>query len=111
MFLFFIFGAINAYSGDYTLVNKSGISVSSVQFSEASSNSWNSIGVNLSDGQKLTLTFDTPSENCVYNLKFTDNTGKEYIMDAVDLCGQTEIILSTSNSTEADKVTLPVLKK
>jgi hypothetical protein len=110
--LFFIFiGSINTYSGEYKLVNKSGVYVSSLQFSATGINSWNSIGVNLSNDQVLTLSFDTPSENCIYNLKFTDNTGKEYEMDAVDLCGMTEIILSTTNSTEAEKVTIPKLKK
>lgn len=81
--------AYSQLSQTYTLVNKSGMVITSVSYSPASQNVWSD---NISTVDKLKnkegfqYGFDVDPKNCTYDIKFKCDDGKEYIMKNVNLC-------------------------
>jgi hypothetical protein len=82
-----------------TVSNKSGMAVTSVFISPAGSNNW---GSNISAKAKITNneTFEfkqiVDKANCNYDVKYTGDDGKEYIVNNVDLCSGINITLQNS---------------
>ncbi len=100
----------SAYSGEYKLINKTGSSISGIYISSSGSDSWLAIGSTMTSSQNISFTFDAVSQNCQYKIKFTDNTGKENIIESIDMCSVSEIILNSGTSTETDSIKLPLKK-
>lgn len=101
----------SVYSGDYKLINKTGSSISGIYISSSGSDTWLAIGSTMTSGQNISFTFDAVEQNCQYKIKFTDNKGIENIIESIDMCSVSEIILSSIASTESERLTLPFKKK
>jgi hypothetical protein len=98
--------AHTAAAGDYSIVNKSEVIVTSVSVSEYGSGSWNTIvsSARILKGEMISVYLESSSEKCNYELKFIDENGKEYRINDISLCGSNEIVLTTNSSVEAEKI-------
>ena len=80
----------------FAIVNKTGFTVTSVKLSHSGSESW---GVNITtldqivDGESFKFMMSIEQPNCVFDIKYTDSSGKEYTMRQVDFCNSEMISL------------------
>ena len=114
VFLLFFTITMNniVFSGERTVVNKSGDNVTGLMVTPAGTTGWNSVYQgSFSNGQKMSFNYDETSGNCVVNVKFTNSTGKEFILENIDLCAANEIILSTPESINTESINVPTIKR
>lgn len=106
LLLFVTFGFTN--TGNYSVVNKSGVNVTGISISPAGMNFQNAVSFSRSINidQVASIDFESDSENCLYDIKFSDANGKSYVMSGVDLCGSNEIILERVISDEVPAIQL-----
>ena len=95
-------------SGDYSIVNKSGVKVTNISIAKSGDSFVNASNYSqsISDNQTVSISFDRGSNNeqtCSYDVKFTDDRGQSYIMEGIDLCGSDIIVLQTG-TVKADEV-------
>src|SRR5450759_4819209 len=83
------------------IANKTGETVTTVYVSPAGTNSWgNSINTKdkLLSNETFQFTQMVDNTKCAYDLKFTGDEGKEYMMTNLNLCtGGTILLAKTSN--------------
>jgi hypothetical protein len=83
-------------SNTYTIVNKSGVVVKSVYVSPTGTNNWggNICTVDmLKTNEGFQYGFDADKDHCSFDIKFTGDDGKDYLMSGVSLCTSSVIIL------------------
>lgn len=104
--LFVIVGFTNA--GNYSVINKSGVNVTGISISPSGMNFQNAVTFSrsINTDQVTSIDFESDSDNCTYDIKFSDANGKSYVMSGVDLCGSNEIILERVISDEAPAIQL-----
>lgn len=92
-------------SGEYHIVNKSGLNVVSISYCKSGDNFSNSTTVSgsIAKDQNTTVDLSINTEVCSYDIKFTDDKGVEYVMSGVDLCTSKTIVLDTGDK-RADEV-------
>jgi hypothetical protein len=113
-FIFLIaFTGNTAFSGDYSLVNKSGTAVTGVYVSSPGSSVWNRLPLpgTIGNGDKVLLSIQPSSDECTYSIKFTDSNGQEYLMDNVNICDVKEIILTANRSESVPKADIKLRNK
>ncbi|MBE2228053.1 MAG: hypothetical protein IAE93_11935 [Ignavibacteria bacterium] len=99
-------------SGERTVVNKSGENVTGLMVAPAGTNSWNSVYQgSFTNGHKMSFSYEETSGNCVVNVKFINGNGKEYLLENIDLCASSEIVLTTTESTNVESIDVPVIKR
>lgn len=98
--LLLFFTAIPSLSGERTIINKSGSAVTSVMISPSGSLNWVYISSGMAAEGKLIFTFEENALLCSYELKFTDDMGKEYFMGSIDMCSEFEITLHGHRAEE-----------
>ena len=88
------------------VANKTGETVTTVYVSPAGTNSWGT-SINTKDkllsGEMLQYTQKIDNTKCTYDLKFTLDDGKEYIMPNLNLCTGGTILLDKSGEKDKTK--------
>lgn len=97
----FLIAVSFADSKDITIINKSGVNVISITISSTGDVSGSqTFSSSIGDGQKSLIGFEVTGEQCLYEVRFTGQDGKQYLMTDVELCNSTEIILETNKADE-----------
>ncbi|HLT24063.1 MAG TPA: hypothetical protein VK004_02965 [Ignavibacteria bacterium] len=106
LLLFVIVGFTNA--GNYSVINKSGVNVTGISISPAGMNFQNAVTFSrsINTDQIISIDFESDSENCLYDIKYSDSNGKSYVMSGIDLCESNEIILERVITDEAPAIQL-----
>lgn len=81
---------------DFTLVNKTGLTVSELYVSASDDEEWGEdvLGADvLSDGEKVKIEFVGKEKQCVWDLKIVDDEEDEVVWDEINLCKAQEITL------------------
>ena len=102
--LFVLAGSSKAFElRSYTVINKSGLSVTSIYLRESGAAKW---GDNiytednkLKNNSGFQFTQETSSASCSYDVKFVCDNGKEYVLQNLDLCKIAGITLKTDAQT------------
>jgi len=92
--------AISSLAGERTIIKKSGSSVTSVMISPSGSSNWIHISTGMAAEGKLLFTFEENALESSYDLKFTDDKGKKYFMDLIDMCSTFETTLDGCRTEE-----------
>ena len=96
-FLILSSSANSQLSKTYTVVNKTGMVITSVFVAPTGSGSW---GDNISTLDKLSnkegfqYAFDVDQKNCAYDIKFKGEDGKEYTLKNINLCNNAVVTLT-----------------
>lgn len=98
----------SSFADDYTVINKSGTTVTNIFVSNTGTTDWSRLPVSnsINNGDVFTFNFQSGTEECTFILKFTDSNGQEYLMNEINLCETNEIILTTNES-----INVPMLIK
>lgn len=95
-------------TGNYSIVNKSGVNVTGVTISP-SGTTVNSISFSrsISKDQTISVDFTANAEACTYDVRFTDDQGNEHLMSGVELCGSSELVLVSNKAEEVPQIYMP----
>ena len=93
-------------SGNFSITNKSGVNVTNVTISPTGDNSGNStsFSMSISKDQSIGVDFTVNPEECQYDVRFTDDKGREYLMSGVELCESSEIVLVSNKADEVPQI-------
>ena len=96
-------------AGNYSVINKSGVNITSFKITPTGDNTGTSVSFSRSvaKDQSISIDFTANEEVCEYDVRFTDEQGREYLMSGVNLCGSSEIILVTSKADEVPQIYAP----
>jgi hypothetical protein len=87
---------------NYTIVNKSGVTITSVYISPAGANKWSDnicpSESKIKNNQGFQYGIDVDKDNCNYDIKCTGEDGKDYILKNVNLCSGYVITLTKSET-------------
>ena len=86
--------AASAGADDYGIINNTGSQITHLYVSAHEQDSWGSdiLGRDvLENGQECQIVFDKSDNRCEWDLKITDETGKDWVVMDVDLCKYTKI--------------------
>lgn len=99
-------------TGNYSVINKSGVNVTSITISPIGDNTGNSVSFSRSIGmdQSISIDFTTNTEVCEFDVRFTDDQGREYVMTGIDLCNSSKIILVSNKVDEVPQIFVPTSK-
>jgi len=100
LLLLLLLMTIPSLAGDRTIINKSGSAVTSVMISPSGSSNWIYISTGMAAEGKFMFTLEDNAFVCSYELKFTDDKGKEYFMGSIDICSEFEITLDGHRAEE-----------
>ena len=81
---------------DFTLVNKTGLTVSELYVSPSKADEWGEdvLGVDvLAAGAKVAISFHRSEKPCKWDLKIVDDDGDDVVWENIDLCKASEITL------------------
>ena len=87
-------GLAQAGQQDFTLVNRTGYTVSHVYVSAASTNSWEEdvLGEStLEDGDHVNIKFENGGRGCIYDLKVVYDDGDSSAWGKINLCETSKI--------------------
>jgi hypothetical protein len=93
-------------SGNISVINKSGVNITKVIISPTGDNAGNSttFSRSISKEQSISIDFAVNPDVCQYDVRFTDDKGREYLMSDVELCGSSEIILVSNKADEVPQI-------
>lgn len=96
--------AASAQAGfqDFTLVNRTGVSIQEFYVSAVDTNDWEEdvLGLDvLVDGEQVKIKFSWTESECLWDFLVIDEDGDEVIWEGIDLCRHNKVILSWSNGT------------
>lgn len=96
-------------TGNYSIINKSGVNVTGITISQSGDNAGNSVTFSrsISKDQSISVDFTANTENCNYDVRFTDDQGREYVMSGIELCGSTELVLVSHKADEVPQIYVP----
>ncbi|HEY3251514.1 MAG TPA: hypothetical protein VGK25_10395 [Ignavibacteria bacterium] len=103
VFQFFSNSAHAQLSQTFTVFNKTGIKLFSVYIYPSGANS---MGFNMLakermlNNESFNFIQNIDKSNCLYDVKYFDERGKEYLIKNLDLCTTTLIALSTVDDTK-----------
>ena len=92
--------AVFAGDQDFTLINKTGLTIDEVYVSPANDNSWGEdvLGRDtLGNGEKVDITFSRKESECVWDLKIVDEDNDDVVWEDINLCKTEEITLLYQN--------------
>jgi hypothetical protein len=85
-------------NADYDVVNETGMVITHLYVSPDDEEDWGEDILDkdvLGDGETSAISFDPENEHCKYDVKITDEDGKDWIVQDVDLCAITHLVFST----------------
>jgi len=85
---------------DFTLINKTGLTIDELYVSPTSVNDWEEdvLGVDtLANGAKIDIKFSRKESVCSWDMKIVDEDGDEVVWTKLDLCKAEEITLNYAN--------------
>ncbi|HEY5459077.1 MAG TPA: hypothetical protein VIJ81_06350 [Sphingomicrobium sp.] len=85
-----------AAAGNFTLVNKTGAEISSLQIRRVGTNAWQSLGGNPANGSRVAVAFANP--DCAFDIKATLAGGQSATFSGVNLCDVTTVTLNRGPS-------------
>jgi len=88
--------AVSAGDQDFTLINKTGLTVDELYLSPSNDNEWGEdvLGVDtLADGAKADIEFSRKESECMWDMKIVDEDGDAVIWEDINLCRASEITL------------------
>jgi len=106
-----------AYSQDkheYTVTNKSGVTVVGVYASPASKNTWGSNLITkgkIKNGGTYKIQVPVDASNCTWDIKYHDSKGKDHVMTNVNLCNSTALNLEKQKTKTAKLTKHKSMKK
>ena len=83
-----VFGA----AGNFTLVNKTGAAISSLQIRRVGTTAWQSLGGNPANGGRIAVAFANP--DCAFDIKADLVGGQSATFNGVNLCDVTTVTLN-----------------
>ena len=89
-------GVLLAAAGNFTLVNKTGAEISSLQIRRVGTNAWQSLGGNPANGSRVAVAFANP--DCAFDIKATLAGGQSATFSGVNLCDVTTVTLNRGPS-------------
>ncbi|MEK6629314.1 MAG: argininosuccinate lyase [Acidobacteriota bacterium] len=95
-------GSAAVFAGDqnFTLINKTGLTIDKVYVSPANDNSWGEdvLGRDtLANGEKVDIKFSRKEDECVWDLKIVDEEKDDVVWEDINLCKAEEITLLYQN--------------
>jgi hypothetical protein len=85
-----------ADAGNFTLVNKTGSAISSLQIRRVGTTAWQSLGGTPSNGSRTAVAFANP--DCAFDIKATLSGGGSATFSGVNLCDVTTVTLNRGPS-------------
>lgn len=88
--------AVGSGDQDFTLINKTGLSVDELYLSPSNDNEWGEdvLGVDvLEDGQKVSISFSHKESECMWDMKIVDEDEDDIIWEDINLCKASQITL------------------
>ena len=85
-----------AAAGNFTLVNKTGAAISSLQIRRVGTTAWQSLGGNPGNGSRVAVAFANP--DCAFDIKATLTGGQSATFAGVNLCDVTTVTLNRGPS-------------
>ncbi len=91
-----LLAATPAYSqsgaGNFTLVNRTGANISSMQIRRVGTTAWQPLGGNPAAGSRVAVTFSNP--DCAFDIQARLSDGKTATFSGVNLCDVTVVTLN-----------------
>lgn len=81
-----------AGAGNFTLVNRTGANIASMQIRRVGTSAWQPLGGNPSAGSRVAVAFANP--DCVFDIQAQLTDGKSATFTAVNLCEVTAVTLN-----------------
>jgi hypothetical protein len=85
-----------AAAGNFTLVNKTGAPISSLQIRRVGTSAWQSLGGNPANGARMAVAFANP--DCAFDIKANLAGGQAATFSGVNLCDVTTVTLNRGPS-------------
>ena len=85
-----------AAAGNFTLVNKTGAAIASLQIRRVGTTAWQSLGGNPGNGSRVAVAFANP--DCAFDIKATLAGGQAATFSGVNLCDVTTVTLNRGPS-------------
>jgi hypothetical protein len=89
-------GPALAAAGNFTLVNKTGAAISSLQIRRVGTSAWQSLGGNPANGARIAVAFANP--DCAFDIKANLAGGQSATFAGVNLCDVTTVTLNRGPS-------------
>ena len=89
-------GPALAAAGNFTLVNKTGAAISSLQIRRVGTSAWQSLGGNPASGARIAVAFANP--DCAFDIKADLAGGQSATFSGVNLCDVTTVTLNRGPS-------------
>ena len=85
-----------AAAGNFTLVNRTGSAISSLQIRRVGTTAWQSLGGNPANGSRVAVAFANP--DCAFDIKANLAGGQSATFNGVNLCDATTVTLNRGPS-------------
>ena len=87
---------VMAAAGNFTLVNRTGAAISSLQIRRVGTTAWQSLGGNPANGSRMAVAFANP--DCAFDIKANLAGGQSATFTGVNLCDVTTVTLNRGPS-------------
>lgn len=87
---------VMAAAGNFTLVNRTGAAISSLQIRRVGTTAWQSLGGNPASGSRMAVAFANP--DCAFDIKANLAGGQSATFTGVNLCDVTTVTLNRGPS-------------
>ncbi|MCL6740851.1 hypothetical protein LZ518_06855 [Sphingomonas sp. RB56-2] len=85
-----------AAAGNFTLVNRTGAAIASLQIRRVGTSAWQSLGGNPASGSRVAVAFANP--DCAFDIKANLADGQSATFTGVNLCDVTTVTLNRGPS-------------
>ena len=85
-----------AGAGNFTLVNRTGANISSLQIRRVGTSAWQQLGGNPATGSRVAVAFANP--DCAFDIQASLSDGKKAVFGGVNLCDVTVVTLNRGPS-------------
>lgn len=89
-------GPALAAAGNFTLVNRTGAAITSLQIRRVGTTAWQSLGGNPANGSRTAVAFANP--DCAFDIKADLASGQSATFTGVNLCDATTVTLNRGPS-------------
>jgi hypothetical protein len=89
-------GPVLADAGNFTLVNRTGANISSLQIRRVGTPTWQPLGGSPSSGARVAVAFANP--DCAFDIRATLSDGNNATFTGVNLCDVTVVTLNRGQS-------------
>jgi hypothetical protein len=89
-------GPAIAAAGNFTLVNRTGAAISSLQIRRVGTTAWQSLGGNPANGSRVAVAFANP--DCAFDIRASLADGQSATFTGVNLCDVTTVTLNRGSN-------------